>query len=124
MPILGVVAGQKVGKLDSTAAIAWIQEHGVGVYDCHDMLLESGNSITVVHSHQFLTASGEWLSIENLRSGFQLQSMNGPIRVISVVKRAMPFVGNAYNLKIEGANLYFVGEDGVAAVDCSKLPGE
>jgi len=36
----------------------------------------------------------------------------------------MPFVGNAYNLKIKGANLFFVGKDGIAAVDCSKLPKE
>jgi prepilin-type N-terminal cleavage/methylation domain-containing protein len=124
VPILKVAAGQKIGNLDSTAAIEWIQEHGVGAYDCYDILLESGNTITVVHSHYFMTASGEWVSVENLRSGCQLQSMNGPISVISVVRRAAPFVGNAYNLKVEGANLYFVGEDGVAAVDCSKLPGE
>jgi prepilin-type N-terminal cleavage/methylation domain-containing protein len=124
VPILEVVAGQKVGKIDNTAAIGWIEEHGVGVYDCYDMLLESGNIITVVHSHHFLTTSGEWVSVENLRSGCELESMNGPIGIVSVVKRAVPFVGNAYNLKIEGANLYFVGEDGVAAVDCSKLPGE
>jgi prepilin-type N-terminal cleavage/methylation domain-containing protein len=124
VPIVQVAAGQKVGKLGSTAVIAWIEEHGVGVYDCYDMLLESGNVITVVHSHHFLTAWGEWVSVENLRSGSQLQSMNGPITIISVAKRAVPFVGNAYNLKILGANLYFVGEDGVAAVDCSKLPGE
>jgi prepilin-type N-terminal cleavage/methylation domain-containing protein len=124
VPILEVASGQKIGNLDSIAAIEWIQEHGVGSYDCYDILLESGNSITVVHSHYFMTACGEWVPVEKLCSGSQLQSMNGPISVISVVKRAMPFVGNAYNLKVEGANLFFVGEDGVAAVDCSKLPGE
>jgi len=124
VPILEVVPGQKVGKPDSTAVIEWIEEHGEGVYDCYDVVLESGNSITVVHSHYFLTASGEWVSVENLSSGSKLQSLNGPISIASVIKRAVPFVGNAYNLKIKGANLYFVGKDGVAAVDCSKLPGE
>jgi len=122
--ILDVVPRQKVGELDSTAVIEKIEEHGVGTYDCYDMVLESGNSITIVHSHYFLTVSGKWVSIENLTSGSKLQSLNGPISITSVVKRAMPFVGNAYNLKVKGSNCYFVGKDGVVAVDCSKLPGE
>ena len=121
--ILDVVPREK-GKLDSTAVIEMIEEHGVGSYDCYDMVLETGNTITIVHSHYFLTVSGKWVSIENLSSGSKLQSMKGPITVRSVVKRAMPFVGNAYNLKIKGSNCYFVGKDGVVAVDCSKLPGE
>jgi len=125
VPTIEMVPGQKAGKLYNDAAeIEWIQEHGVGSYDCYDVVFESGNSIVVVHSHDFLTVSGEWVAVEDLTSGSKLQSLNGPISITSVVKRPMPFVGNAYNLKIKGANLYFVGKDGVAAVDCSKLPGE
>jgi len=96
----------------------------VGAYDCYDVVFESGNSIVVVHSHDFLTVSGEWVAVEDLSGGSRLQSLKGAIGVSSVVKRAMPFVGNAYNLKIKGANVFFVGDDGVAAVDCSKLAGE
>ena len=124
VPTLEVIPGQTVDKLDSVAVVERIQEHGEGVYDCYDMVLESGNSITVVHTHYFLTISGKWVAVENLTSGSKLQSLKGPISITSVVKRAMPFVGNAYNLKIKGANRYFVGKDGVVAVDCSKLPGE
>jgi hypothetical protein len=122
--IVDVVPGQKVGRADGSAEVECIQEHGVGAYDCYDVVFESGNSIVVVHSHHFLTVSGEWVAVENLNSGSRLQSLNGPIGVRSVVKRAMPFVGNGYNLKIRGADVFFVGKDGVAAVDCSKLPGE
>jgi hypothetical protein len=124
VPIIDVVPGQKVGRADGSAEVEWIQEHGVGAYDCYDVVFESGNSIVVVDSHKFLTLSGEWVAVENLSGISKLQSLNGPIGVSSVVKRAMPFVGNAYNLKIKGANVFFVGKDGVAAVDCSKLPGE
>lgn len=119
-----MLAGQQVGMLDCAAEIEWIQEHGVGVYDCYDVVFESGNSLTVVHSHDFLTVSGKWVAVENLTSDMKLQSLKGPIGITSIVKRAMPFVGNAFNLKVKGANVYYVGKDGVAAVDCSKLPKE
>jgi len=122
VPIIDVVPGQKVGKVDSSPEIEWVQEHGVGAYDCYDVVFESGNSLVVVHSHNFLTVSGEWVPVENLAGGSKLQGLNGPICITSVTKRAMPFVGNAYNLKIKGANLFYVGKDAVAVVDCSKLP--
>ena len=122
LPIINVLPGQKVGMVDSSAEVEWIQEHGVGAYDCYDVEFESGNSIVVVHSHNFLTVSGEWVAVENLRTGSKLQCLNGPIAIKNLVKRPIPFVGNAYNLKIKGANLFYVGKDGIAAVDCSKLP--
>lgn len=120
--IINVVPGQKVGMADSPAEVEWIQEHGVGAYDCYDVVFESGNSLVAVHSHNFLTVSGEWAPVENLAGGSKLQGLNGQVGITSVTKRAMPFVGNAYNLKIKGANLFYVGKDAVAAVDCSKLP--
>ena len=124
VPIVEMRPGREVSVFNNAAEVEWLQEHGVGRYDCYDMTFETGNSLVVVHSHNFLTVAGEWVAVENLRSGSKLQSLNGPITITSVVKRAMPFVGNAYNLKIRGANLFFVGKDGVAAVDCSKLPKE
>ncbi|MBN2271229.1 MAG: hypothetical protein JXN61_11485 [Sedimentisphaerales bacterium] len=86
VPIVDVVPGQKVGRADGSAEVEWIQEHGVGAYDCYDVVFESGNPIVVVHSHQFLTVSGEWVAVENLSSGSKLQSLNGPMaEVLPVV---------------------------------------
>jgi prepilin-type N-terminal cleavage/methylation domain-containing protein len=119
-----VIAGTKVGKLDSAGSAAGliegVEEHGEGLNDCYDMVLESGNSITVVHSHYFLTASGRWAAVEELTSGTKLQSLKGPISITSVVKRTTPFTGKCYNLVVKGAEQYFVGKDGVVALDCSK----
>jgi prepilin-type N-terminal cleavage/methylation domain-containing protein len=119
-----VIAGTKVGKLDSAGSAAGliegVEEHGEGLNDCYDMVLESGNSITVVHSHYFLTASGRWVAVEELTSGTKLQSLKGPISITSVVKRTRPFTGKSYNLVVQGAEQYFVGKDGVVALDCSK----
>jgi len=119
-----VIAGTKVGKLDSAGSAAGliegVEEHGEGLNDCYDMVLESGNSITVVHSHYFLTASGRWVAVEKLTSGTKLQSLKGPISITSVVKRTTPFTGKSYNLVVKGAEQYFVGKDGVVALDCSK----
>jgi len=119
-----VIAGKKVGKLDSARSAVGlterVEEHGEGLNDCYDMVLESGNSIIVVHSHYFLTVSGRWVAVEDLTSGTKLQSLKGPISITSVVKRTMPFTGKSYNLVLKGAEQYFVGKDGVVALDCSK----
>ena len=123
-----VVAGQTVGKSDSamstSGSVKGLEEHGAGMNPCYEMTLESGNTITIVHSHYFMTVSGEWKKIEELSAGMQLQSMNGPITIKSVVKKEKPFLGNSYNLMLDGSEQYFVGEDGVAALDCSKKTWE
>ncbi len=123
-----VIAEQKVGKLDSAGSasslIEGIEEHGEGMNDCYEMVLESGNSIIIVHSHYFLTVSGKWMAVEELTSGMKLRSLKGPITITSVVKRTMPFTGKSYNLVVKGAEQYFVGKDGVVALDCSKKTWE
>jgi hypothetical protein len=104
----------------SLKAIEGIEEHPAdqfGPGDCYDIVLESGNSITVVYSHFLLTDAGQWVDVRDLTSGSKLMSINGPISITSVVKRAMPFVGTSYNLKIKGAERYFVGKDGIVARD-------
>ncbi len=88
-----------------------------GTYVCHDIVLETGNRITVVDSHRFLVDSGQWVPVQNLRSGSRLVSLKGTIGIKSIVKRHMPFVGKVYNLKIKGGDRYFVGKDGVAVRD-------
>jgi len=127
-----VAAGQNVGKLVSASpatclavapslkAIEEIEAHPaeeVGPLDCYDIALESGNSITVVNMHFVLTDAGQWVDIRDLTSGSKLMSINGPITVTSVVKRATPFVGTSYNLKVKGSERYFVGKDGVIVRD-------
>ncbi|MHC4112825.1 MAG: prepilin-type N-terminal cleavage/methylation domain-containing protein [Planctomycetota bacterium] len=126
-----VAAGQNVGKLVSARVrvclqeavclkeIEIVQEHdeSEGPFECYDIVLESGNSITVVNMHFVLTDAGQWVDTRDLTSGSKLMSINGPITVTSVVKRATPFVGMSYNLKIKGSERYFVGKDGIVARD-------
>ena len=123
-----VSAGQNVGKPDGAAValcaekpaslkqIEWVQEHE-GTFECYDIVLESGNRISVASSHLFLANSGQWIRVQNLRSGSKLQSLKSSISIKSIVKRAMPLVGKVYNLKIKGAERYFVGKDGIVARD-------
>jgi len=123
-----VAAGQNVGKPDGAAValcvekpaslkqIERVQEHE-GSFECYDIVLESGNRISVASSHLFLANSGQWIRVQNLRSGSKLQSLKSPISIKSVVKRAMPLVGKVYNLKVKGGERYFVGKDGVIVRD-------
>jgi hypothetical protein len=93
-----------------------LQEH-TGTFECRDILLESGNRISVIGSHYFMLESGRWIAAPDLKSGLTLRSPNGSVRIMSVVKRAVPFVGKVYNLKVKGAEQYLVGEDGVVVRD-------
>ena len=119
-----VSSGQKVGKLDSARLtvcsgleqIEKLEEHD-GTYVCYDIVLETGNRISVIESHRFLADSGQWVPVQNLRNGSRLVSLKGTVSIRSIVKRQMPFVGKVYNLKIKGGNRYFVGKDGVAVRD-------
>jgi prepilin-type processing-associated H-X9-DG protein len=120
MQISKAVAGQSVSKLDCLAAspeqIETVQEHE-GIYECRDIVLENGNCISVVDAHRFLLANGQFLAAQNLRSGLRLQSLNDPIAIKCVVKRATPLVGKVYNLKIKNSDRYFVGSDAVIVRD-------
>jgi hypothetical protein len=61
--------------------------------------------------------SGRWVAAQDLRSGLKLKSLNGSVAIRSVVKRAVPFVGKVYNLKVKDSEKYLVGEDGVVVRD-------
>ena len=106
------VAGQVVGCL----ATASLEEHE-GSFECRDITLENGNSISVVCAHCFMLDSGQWVAAQNLESGMKLKSLNGTVAIKSVVTRAMPFVGKVYNLKVNGSDQYMVGKDGVVVRD-------
>jgi len=114
-----VIAGQTVGKVDCLATavqIEKLQEHQ-GIFECRDINLENGNRISVVDAHCFMLDSGKWAAAQNLQSGMKLKSLKGAVAIKSVVKRAAPYVGKVYNLKVKDGEQYLVGEDGVVVRD-------
>ncbi len=88
-----------------------------GLWDCFDVVLETGNRISVADSHYFLLDSGRWASVQELTIGSKLVSLEGPVAVRSVTKRATPCVGKVYNLKVRSSDKYLVGQDGVVVRD-------
>jgi hypothetical protein len=120
--ISNAVTGQMVGKTYCDQAVPCldkiekVQEHE-GTFVCYDVLLESGNCISVAECHYFLTESGRWISLQNLKTGTRLQTSKGSTGIISVTRRLMPYVGKVYNLKVEGSDRYQVGEDAVIVRD-------
>ena len=111
--ISNVTAGQTVNAL---ASIETLEVHE-GAFDCRDIVLESGNCISVVESHLFMLESGQWVTAQSLRSGLKLKTMNGTIGIKSVTTRALPYVGKVYNVKVNGSDQYMVGEDAVIVRD-------
>ncbi|UCE47670.1 MAG: hypothetical protein JSW47_18980 [Phycisphaerales bacterium] len=93
-----------------------VQEHE-GIFECHDILLESGNCITVAEQHYFLTESGKWLGLRNLRTGTRLQTATGSVAILNVTKRSQSYAGKVYNLKVEGSDRYLVGKDAIIVRD-------
>ena len=128
VPISKVGLGQNVGRIDSAnvggssvplpypGKVEKLQEHE-GTFACYDVLLESGNCVSVAECHYFLVESGRWVSLQNLKTGTRLQTSKGSIGIISVTRKPMPYVGKVYNLKIEGSDWYLVGEDAVIVRD-------
>jgi hypothetical protein len=107
---------QTIYCIESIGKIEEVQEHQ-GTFDCYDVLLQSGNCISVADCHYFLTESGRWISLQQLKAGTQLQTAKGSIEIISVIKKPMPYTGKVYNLKIEGTDRYLVGQDAVIVRD-------
>jgi prepilin-type N-terminal cleavage/methylation domain-containing protein len=119
VPIANATIGQTVGRGGTAACLERIErvdEHQ-GVFECYTVVLDNGNCISAVGSHRFLVESNQWTPIQDLRTGSRLASLTGLLTVKAVVKDAMPFVGKVYNLKIEDAEQYYVGTDGLAVRD-------
>ncbi len=93
-----------------------VQEHE-GVFECHDISLESGNRISVAERHYFMTESGNWVAVQNLKTGTKLQTPRGSVAIVSVTKRSMPYIGKVYNLRVGGSDRYLVGKDAVVVRD-------
>ncbi len=100
----------------SLGQIEKIEEH-VGIFECRDIVLDSGNRISVVDGHCFMLDSGQWITAQDLRNGLRLKTLNGTVSIKSVTTRATPFVGKVYNLKVKGSDQYMVGKDGVIVRD-------
>jgi len=122
VPISEVVRGQTVGHLARAVPtvpfghIELIEEHE-GAFKCRDIVLDSGNRISVVDAHCFMLDSGKWIAAQDLRDGLRLKTIDGAVGVKSVTIRATPYVGNVYNLKISNSDQYMVGKDGVIVRD-------
>jgi len=117
-----VAPGQKVGKLLCAAQrtpleqIEKVEEHK-GTFECRDILLESGNRISVVDAHRFMLDCGRWVAAQYLRSGLTLKTATGTVGIKSVAVRTAPYAGKVYNLKVSNSEQYLVGKDGVIVRD-------
>jgi parallel beta-helix repeat protein len=107
------VIGNSVGGIGT---IEKVQEHE-GVFTLYDIILESGNCITVAENHYFLTESGEWTSLHDLKAGARLKTFQGSIGIRSITKQPLPYTGKVYNLEIQGSDQYMVGDDAIIARD-------
>ncbi|MHC4748532.1 MAG: Hint domain-containing protein, partial [Planctomycetota bacterium] len=106
-----VAPGQTVGKLHCTTPAPCLEQvekldvHE-GTFECRDITLENGNRISVADLHFFLLDSGQWVPVQELKSSSKLVSLEGPIAIKSIVKRAVPFAGKVYNLKVKNGQQY------------------
>jgi len=117
---VGCIDGASEGNLSkrllSLGKVETVQEHK-GTFACYDVLLESGNCISVAENHYFMAESGRWIALQNLRAGTRLRTSKGSIGIVSVTKRPVPYAGKVYNLKVNGSDRYLVGEDAVIVRD-------
>ena len=110
VPFSNVTKEQLNSGIVGQNMIEEIQEHE-GTFVCYDVLLESGNCITIAENHYFMSESGHWLALHELKAGTRLKTSKGFVGIISVKKRPNPYIGKVYNLKIAGSDRYMVGKD-------------
>jgi predicted outer membrane repeat protein len=116
VPISEVAPRQSICRTDCLGTIQEVQQH-TGIFACYDLLLESGNCITVAENHYFLAESGQWVSLHELKAGTKLKTSEGSVEIVSVNRRPVPYVGKVYNLRITGSDRYLVGRDVVIVRD-------
>jgi len=116
VPISKIALGQSIRGMNSLSKIQEVQEHK-GTFTCYDVLLESGNCIGVAENHYFLSGSGQWISLKELKAGIKLKTSKGSIGITSVTKRPTPYVGKVYNLKVAGSDQYLIGKDAIIVRD-------
>jgi len=116
VPISKVAAAQFINGTGGINKIEELQEHD-GTFVCYDVLLESGNCVTVAENHYFMAESGQWISLQNLKPGSRLKTAKDSIKIETITKQPKPYVGKVYNLKIENSDRYTVGADMVIVRD-------
>ncbi|MHC4438605.1 MAG: Hint domain-containing protein [Planctomycetota bacterium] len=104
----------QISKVTAGLKISEVQEHE-GTFLCRDILLDSGNTISVVDAHCFMLDCGQWVAAQNLTSGQRLKTLTGTVGIKSISTRN--YTGKVYNLKIQGSDQYMVGEDSVIVRD-------
>jgi len=104
-----LVAIQNVASSDMA-----LQEHE-GTFTCRDIVLETGNKISVVEAHCFMTDAGQWVNAQNLTTSLRLKTLEGNVGIKSITTRS--YTGKVYNLKIAGSDQYMVGNDSVIVRD-------
>jgi hypothetical protein len=116
----GATIGRAVTALSSSlpylGELQTVQTHK-GSFTCYDVCFGTGHRISVAENHYFLTESGRWISLHDLKAGTRLKTTRGSIRVLSVTKRPLPYVGKVYNLKVASSDRYLVGRDAVIVRD-------
>ncbi len=117
LQIAKVTAGRTIG-INSCGAlsVAQLQEHE-GIFECRDVVLESGEIIGVVGTHCFMLESGKWIAAQNLTAGLRLKTQTDTVAIEKVTKRSTPYTGKVYNLKINNSDRYFVGKDVIIVRD-------
>ena len=116
VPISKIAHGQSIRGMNCLSKIQEVQEHK-GTFTCYDVLLDSGNSISVAENHYFLAESGQWISLQNLKTGTKLKTSKGTVRIRKITKRPIPYVGKVFNLKVDGSDRYLVGKDAIVVRD-------
>ena len=116
IPISKAVSGHVIECELGQKTIEELQVHD-GVFPCYDVLLETGNRITVAGCHYFMTDFGQWLAVHDLKTGTRLKTAKGNVSVTAVAPRPKPYVGKVFNLRVKGSDRYLVGKDAVVVRD-------
>jgi intein/homing endonuclease len=109
-----VVDGKLVAIQKVAASGMSLQEHE-GTFTRRDIVLETGNKISVVENHCFMTESGRWVNAQNLTTDLRLKTLKGNVGIKSITTSS--YTGKVYNLKIAGSDQYMVGKDSVIVRD-------
>jgi len=104
----------QIRNVTASRTIDSVQEHE-GTFVCRDIVLESGNTISVVDAHCFMTDSGQWVAVQNLTTSLRLKTLTGTVGIKSIKTRS--YTGKVYNLKIRNSDQYMVGKDSVIVRD-------
>ncbi len=98
----------------SGQSVEQVQEH-TGTFVCRDIVLETGNKISVVDAHCFMTDSGQWIAAQNLTTSLRLKTLTGTVGIKSISTRS--YTGKVYNVKVKSSDQYMVGKDAVVVRD-------